>query len=142
VVVRIWDLRRLVLPIDYFITTPFQNWTRTSADILGSVFLHTDYSVPIPELRKELDRILANAPKWDGQVKVLQVTEARERTVELRILISAADAGTAWDLRCEVREKMIEFIRDRYPEALPRFRAELAWPAGSSGPGLLPAAGK
>jgi small-conductance mechanosensitive channel len=138
VVVRIWDLRRLVLPIDYFISKPFQNWTRTSADILGTVFLHMDYTVPLPELRKELDRILENSAKWDQKVKGIQVTEARERTLEVRVLVSAANASAAWDLRCEVREKMIEFIRENYPEALPRFRAEVVSPPGSGGPGLLP----
>jgi small-conductance mechanosensitive channel len=138
VVVRIWDLRRLVLPIDYFITKPFQNWTRTSADILGSIFLHVDYTVPIPALREELSRILEAAPKWDRKVNVLQVTEALERTLQLRILVSSKDAGTAWDLRCEVREKMIEFIRDQYPEALPRFRAEITTNSGGGDPGLLP----
>lgn len=138
VVVRIWDLRRLVLPIDYFITKPFQNWTRTSADILGSVFLQMDYSVPVGELRKELDRILEKSPKWDKKVKVLQVTEAKERTLELRALVGAADAGAAWELRCDVREKMIEFIRDNYPESLPRFRAEVSSPGEAGDPGLLP----
>lgn len=138
VIVRIWDLRRLVLPIDYFITQPFQNWTRTSADILGSVFLHVDYTVPISEMRGAMDRILEHAPKWDKKVKVLQVTDALERTLQLRILVSAADAGSAWDLRCQVREEMIEFIRDNYPEALPRFRAELSSPGSNDSPGLLP----
>jgi small-conductance mechanosensitive channel len=135
VVVRIWDLRRLVLPIDYFITTAFQNWTRTSADILGTVFLFVDYSVPLAALREEMDRIVEASAKWDRKVKVLQVTNVSERTVEVRILVSASNAGNAFDLRCEVREKMIEFIRDQYPEALPRFRAEISSP---SQPGLLP----
>lgn len=138
VVVRIWDLRRLVLPIDYFITKPFQNWTRTSADILGSVFLHVDYTVPVPALREELGRILEAAPKWDKKVNVLQVTDAQERTLQLRALMSAADAGAAWDLRCEVREKLIEFIRNNYPEALPRFRAEITPPPGGNDSGFLP----
>jgi len=138
VVVRIWDLRRLVLPIDYFITQPFQNWTRTSADILGSIFLHVDYTVPVPALREELSRILQAAPKWDKKVNLLQVTESLERTLQLRILVSAKDAGTAWDLRCEVREKMVEFIRKQYPEAWPRMRAELSPIPGGGDPGLLP----
>ncbi|MEX2382526.1 MAG: mechanosensitive ion channel family protein [Opitutales bacterium] len=125
VVVRIWDLRRLVLPITYFIEQPFQNWTRTSAEILGTVFFYADYTVPVAELRKELERILRESGKWDGKVQGLVVTDARERTIEIRALMSAADAGLAWDLRCEVREKMVQYIQENYPESLPRFRAEL-----------------
>jgi small-conductance mechanosensitive channel len=125
VVVRIWDLRRLVLPITYFIEQPFQNWTRVSADILGTVFLHVDYAVPLEEIRAELTRILRNSSRWDGKVNVLQVTEARERTLELRALVSAADASLAWDLRCEVREKLVEFIQRNHPASLPRVRARV-----------------
>ncbi|MCR9081360.1 MAG: mechanosensitive ion channel family protein [Cyclobacteriaceae bacterium] len=125
VVVRIWDQRRLVLPTTYFLEKPFQNWTRTSADIIGSVFLYTDYSVPFDALREELDRILENTPLWDKKVKVLQVTDAKERTVESRILVSAKNSPTAWDLRVHVREKMIEFLQKNYPAALPRSRVVL-----------------
>jgi small-conductance mechanosensitive channel len=125
VVVRIWDLRRLVLPISYFIEQPFQNWTRTSADILGTVFLYVDYTVPLQPLREELTRILSASPYWDGKVNVLQVTEAKEQTLELRALASAADASLAWDLRCEVREKLIHFLQTRYHGCLPRVRATL-----------------
>jgi small-conductance mechanosensitive channel len=130
VTVRIWDLRRLILPISYFIERPFQNWTRTSADILGTVFLHVDYTVPLQPLRDELDRILAASPLWDGKVKVLQVTDAKPQTLELRALASAADASAAWDLRCEIREKLIAFLQTHYPASLPRVRAELQ-PAGA-----------
>src|SRR5690606_27083997 len=122
VVVRIWDQRRLVLPTTYFLETPFQNWTRTSADIIGSVFLYTDYRVSFDALREELDRILENTPLWDKKVKVLQVTEAKERTVESRILVSAKNSPTAWDLRVHVREKMIEYIQKNYPDSLPKTR--------------------
>ena len=125
VVVRIWDLRRLVLPITYFIERPFQNWTRSSADILGTVFLHVDYDVPLDALRGELTRILSDSPSWDGKVNALQVTDAKERTLELRALMSAADASLAWDLRCEVREKLIRFVQNNYPASLPRVRASL-----------------
>ena len=125
VVVRIWDQRRLVLPITYFIEKPFQNWTRTSSEILGTVFLHVDYRAPLDALRKELDRILAESPHWDGRVKVLQVTDAKPQTLEIRALASAADASRAWDLRCEVREKLIRFLQEHYPDSLPRIRAEL-----------------
>ena len=125
VVVRIWDLRRLVLPIGYFIEKPFQNWTRVSADLLGTVIVYADYTIPVNELREEFHRILKDSNKWDGKVWGLQVTNATERTMELRALMSAADASAAWDLRCEVREKLIEFVQKNYPEALPKTRAEL-----------------
>ncbi len=126
VVVRIWDQRRLVLPTTYFLEKPFQNWTRTSADIIGSVFLYTDYTISFNALREELDRILASTPLWDKKVKVLQVTDSKELTVETRILVSAKNSPTAWDLRVHVREKMIEFIQKNYPDALPKSRLVLA----------------
>jgi small-conductance mechanosensitive channel len=123
VVVRIWDLRRLVVPINYFIEKPFQNWTRTSAEILGTVFLHVDYGVPVGAVREELTKILEASPNWDRKVNVLQVTDAKERTLELRALASSSDASKSWDLRCEMREKLVAFIQDRYPESLPKLRA-------------------
>lgn len=125
VVVKIWDLRRLVVPINYFIEKPFQNWTRTSADILGTVYIYVDYTVPVDAIREQLQKILNESEFWDKKVCVLQVTNATERTVELRVLMSAADASTAWSLRCQVREKLIDFIRENYPHALPKLRAEL-----------------
>lgn len=125
VVVRIWDQRRLIVPISYFIEKPFQNWTRVSADILGTVFIYTDYKVPFDELRKELTRLLENNDLWDKKVNVLQVTNATEKTVEIRALMSAGDSATAWDLRVHVREKLIEFLQKNYPESLPRSRVEL-----------------
>lgn len=125
VVVRIWDLRRLVLPITYFIEKPFQNWTRVTADILGTVFLYVDYSVPIQRIREELYRILKESQLWNGNVWGLQVTNATEQTIELRALMSAPDASIAWNLRCEVREKLIAYIQHNYPDGLPKLRAEL-----------------
>ncbi|HWG57834.1 MAG TPA: mechanosensitive ion channel domain-containing protein [Candidatus Acidoferrales bacterium] len=125
VVIRIWDLRRLIVPLSYFIENPFQNWTRQSADLLGSVEICTDYSVPVEELRQEFQRILKSTDKWKGQVAVLQVTDASERTVKIRALMDARDGGTAWDLRCYVREKLIQFLQQKYPHALPRLRAEV-----------------
>ncbi|MDP5169405.1 MAG: mechanosensitive ion channel family protein [Bacteroidia bacterium] len=122
VVVRLWDKRRLVLPTNYFIEKPFQNWTRTSSDIVGSVFLYVDYRMPMDPLREELDRLLDESPLWDRKAKVLQVTDAKESTVEIRILVSAQNSPTAWDLRVHVREKMIEFIQQNYPDYLPRTR--------------------
>lgn len=123
--VRIWDLRRLVLPISYFIEKPFQNWTRTSADILGSVFVYVDYTTPVGEVRAELGRILKESPYWDKKVNVLQVTNTTDRSVELRALMSAADSPTAWNLRCEVREKLLDFLQKKYPQSLPRVRVDL-----------------
>jgi small-conductance mechanosensitive channel len=128
VVVRIWDLRRLVLPITYFIEKPFQNWTRTESNILGTVFLQVDYTVPLEALRVELTRILDASPRWDRRVNGLQVTEARERTLEIRALMSAADASLAWDLRCEVREKLVDFLQRNYPGSLPKLRGSLDSP--------------
>ena len=122
VVVRIWDLRRLILPITYFIEKPFQNWTRSSADILATVFLYVDHTVPLDQLRTELTRILEASQYWDRKVNVLQVTDTTEHTVQIRALGSAADASQAWNLRCEVREKLIRFLQENYPESLPRLR--------------------
>ncbi len=125
VVVRIWDLRRLVVPISYFVEKPFQNWTRVSADILGSVYIYADYTVPVEEMRLELTRILEESPHWDKKVDVLQVTNATAQTVEIRALMSASDSPTAWKLRCEVREKLLGFLQKRFPGCLPRTRVEL-----------------
>lgn len=123
VVVRIWDRRRLVVPITYFIEQPFQNWTRSSAEILGTVFLHVDYTVPVEAVRAELTRILAASSYWDGKVNVLQVTDVKEHTLQIRALASASDASRAWDLRCEIRERLVEFLQRQFPGCLPRLRA-------------------
>ena len=125
VVVRIWDLRRLILPISYFIEKPFQNWTRVSADILGTVFIYVDYTVPVDAIREELTRILNNSSNWDKKANSVQITNSSEKTVEVRALMSAADASLAWDLRCEVREGLITFLQKNYPDSLPRARVEL-----------------
>ncbi|MDD5771330.1 MAG: mechanosensitive ion channel [Candidatus Omnitrophica bacterium] len=124
VVVRIWDLRRMVVPISYFLEKPFQNWTRTSADLMGTVFIYSDYTLPVGEVRSELTRLLQNNPKWDKKVNVLQVSNATDRTIELRALMSAADSPTLWDLRCEVRESLLEFMQRRFPDSLPKVRIE------------------
>lgn len=134
VVVRIWDLRRLIVPINYFIEKPFQNWTRVSADLLGSVFLHVDYTVPLRALRAELDRLLAGSKLWDGKVKVIQVTDVKPTTMEVRVLVSAADAASAWDLRCELREQLIDFVQRHYPQSLPRTRVELGGTPAAASP--------
>ena len=124
VVVRIWDLRRLILPISYFIKTPFQNWTRHSADLLAYIYLSLDYRTPIEPLRQEFKRVLEASPRWDKKVCVLQVTDATEHTIQLRALASAPDSSLAWDLKCEIREKLIDFVQRNYPQMLPRERAE------------------
>lgn len=125
VVVRIWDKRRLVIPSTYFLDKPFENWTRNSADILGTVFIYTDYTMPIEPLRAELTRILESTSHWDRKVNVLQITNARENTLEIRALMSAATSPLAWELRVYVREKLIGFIQKEYPECLPRTRVQI-----------------
>ncbi|MDK3022342.1 mechanosensitive ion channel [Cupriavidus taiwanensis] len=124
VVLRIWDERRLIIPLQYFIEKPFQNWTRSSAQLLGSVFFHVDYGMPLAPLRKELERIVHAAPEWDRRFFNLVVTDATERTMQLRVLCTAASSGLAWDLRCVVREGLIDFMQREYPQFLPRLRIE------------------
>jgi small-conductance mechanosensitive channel len=126
VVVRVWDLRRLVVPLSYFIEKPFQNWTRTKADILGTVFLYVDYGVPVQRVREELHRILKMNDLWDGEVWGLQVTNATDQAIELRALMGARNSEDAWNLRCHVREQLIDFLHREYPGSLPRLRAELS----------------
>lgn len=125
VVVRIWDLRRLVVPLSYFMEKPFQNWTRKSASILGTVFLYADYTIDVEAVRKELTNILEHHEKWDKKVNVLQVTNATDKTVELRALMSAINSPTAWELRCDVREKLLSFLQQNYPNSLPKVRLEM-----------------
>jgi len=122
VVVRIWDKRRLIVPSTYFMEKTFQNWTRTTAEILGTVFIYTDYTIPFDSIRKELTRLLEGNSNWDGKVNVLQVTNAKEDVIELRALISAESSPKAWDLRVYVREKLIDYIQREHPQCLPRTR--------------------
>jgi small-conductance mechanosensitive channel len=134
VVVRVWDLRRLVLPISYFIENPFENWTRQNADILGWVHLEVDYRAPVEQIRQQLHRILRESADWDGNTWNLQVTSLGTETVQLRALMSARDSSAAWNLECEVREKLIAFLQAEHPEALPRLRMEPS-PAPAAGAG-------
>lgn len=134
VVIKIWDQRRLIVPLSKFIEESFQNWTRRRADIIGSVVLFVDYTCPVDEMRAELDRIVDGHPKWDGRVKVLQVIDATERTMQLRALVSAGDSPSAWDLRCDVRERLIAWLQRERPESLPRIRE-------MHHPGVRPSAG-
>jgi small-conductance mechanosensitive channel len=125
VVVRIWDLRRLILPLSYFIEHPFQNWTRESAELIGTVMLYVDYTVPVATVRSKAEEIARASPLWNGQVFNCAVTDLKERTMEIRILIDASDSGRAFDLRCEMREKLMAFLQQDFPQALPRIRTEL-----------------
>ncbi len=122
VVVHIWDDRRLVVPLSYFIEKPFQNWTRTSAGLLGSVFVWVDYSFPVEEGRKFLKQAIETNPLWDKRFWNLAVTDATDRTMQLRVLATAEDSSKSWDLRCDIREKFIAYIQKSYPESLPLLR--------------------
>ncbi|MCK1669547.1 mechanosensitive ion channel family protein [Bradyrhizobium sp. 153] len=125
VVIRLWDWRRMVVPLSYFIEKPFQNWTRDTASLIGVVGLHVDYRADVARIRHWLEEAVKQSKLWDGAVVNLQVIDADSRTIELRALVSARNAPQSWDLRCEVREKLVAFIRDEMPEALPRERAIL-----------------
>lgn len=126
VVIRIWDLRRLVIPINYLLDRPIQNWTRNSSDILGTVYIYTDYRFPVDVLREELKRIVDSTDLWDGKVQLIQVTDCKQETMELRALCSAKSAPIAWDLRCLVRERLIAFLQQyEHGRFLPRTRVEL-----------------
>ncbi|MFV2113022.1 mechanosensitive ion channel family protein [Micromonospora sp. LOL_025] len=125
VVVQIWDDRRLILPTSYFTSKPFQNWTRTEAAVLGTAEFDVDWAIPVQAMREELRRLVEGTDLWDGRVCVLQVTDATGGTVKVRALVSAADAGSLWDLRCLVREHLVAWIRDHRPTAMPRMRTEI-----------------
>ncbi len=124
VVVRLWDLRRMIVPLAYFMEKPFQNWTREGSAIIGSVLLYLDYTAPIEAIRAKAEAIVAASRLWDRKVVNTQVTDTRERVIEVRVLVSAANASAAFDLRCEVREKLIEFLHGEHPGSLPRSRNE------------------
>jgi small-conductance mechanosensitive channel len=125
IVMRIWDLRSLVLPLSYFIEKPFENWTKTGSALMGTVMVYADYSVPVEAVRDELKKLLDSSHLWDRHSWSLQVTGTSERTVELRALMSAADSGALWDLRCLVREQLVAFLQAHHPQALPKTRAEV-----------------
>ena len=134
VVVRLWDLRRLIVPLTYFIEKPFQNWTRESTRRIGAMSLHVDYAAPVERIRAKAVEIVQASPLWDGQDLKLQVTEAHERTIELRVIASARTSGDAYDLACELREKLITFLQSELPSALPRVRQQaLSGPPSASG---------
>lgn len=129
VVVRIWDLRRLILPLSYFIEQPFQNWTREGASLIGAVVIYLDYTVPVAAVRAKVEEIVRASPLWDGNAVGLQVTDFRERVMEVRILAGARNSGDAFNLRCIVREKLVAYLLEAYPDCLPRTRAEVSAPA-------------
>jgi small-conductance mechanosensitive channel len=137
IVVHIWDDRRLVLPLSYFIEKPFQNWTRTSAAITGSVFVWVDYSFPVEQGRQALKAIIESNPLWDKRFWNLQVSDASEKTIQLRILATSSDSSRSWDLRCAIREQFIAYVQSNHPDALPHFRAEVL-EHGRGEPGVAP----
>jgi small-conductance mechanosensitive channel len=122
VVVKLWDLRRMIVPLTYFIEKPFQNWTRENSSLIGNVIIYLDYGAPVGLIREKFAAILKESHRWDGQVSAVQVTDFKEGTMELRLLMSARSSGQTFDLRCEVREKLIDFLQREHPEALPRSR--------------------
>jgi small-conductance mechanosensitive channel len=124
IVVRLWDWRRQIVPLSYLFQNPFTNWTRSSSSIIGTVFVYADYTLPMEPVRARASEIVKASPLWDGQVVNVQVSDAREHVMEVRVLASASDSSRAWDLRCEIREKLIAFIRETFPESLPRVRRE------------------
>lgn len=124
VVLRIWDDRRLIIPLQWFIENPFQNWTRNSADLLGTVFFYVDFTMPLAPLRAELERIVPTFPEWDGRLILMQVTDTSENTMQLRVLVTAQSSSLAFDLRCKVREGMIDFMQREFPHHLSRQRVE------------------
>ncbi|WP_312144886.1 mechanosensitive ion channel family protein [Brevundimonas sp.] len=138
VVVKLWDWRRMILPLTYFIQKPFQNWTRDNASLIGVAFLYVDYEAPIDRLRVRLEAIAHASPLWDGDVVSLQVTDITDRVAQVRCLTSAKNASIAFDLRCEVREKMLAFMRDECPQALPRDRFDLNRIDDQRGPSISP----
>lgn len=133
VIVRTWDERRLVLPLQWFIDHPFQNWTRHSSHLIGSVFWWVDYRMPLQPIRDEIKRVCEAAPEWDGRLAMLQVTDSNERAIQLRALVTAPDAPQTWDLRCRVREAVIDMIQRDYPAYLPRLRTEMQTAAAAAG---------
>ncbi|MEO6018082.1 MAG: mechanosensitive ion channel domain-containing protein [Polaromonas sp.] len=137
VVLKIWDERRLIIPLQWFIENPFQNWTRTSAKIIGTVFVWVDYRMPLQPLRDAAQRACESAPEWDKRLCLLQVVEAGEKSVQLRVLVTSADSSRNWDLRCKVREAMVDFMQREYPQHLPLMRAELG-PESPGAPGGPP----
>lgn len=146
VVIKIWDQRRLVVPLSYFIEKPFQNWTRSSAESMGAIFLYADYTLPVEEIRQEARRLVESHPNWDRKFWNLQVTDASERAMQLRVLVTASDSGKAWDMRCTIREQLIAFLQSRHARNLPKVRLEMdgpsPWPGAPGQQALSASAGQ
>lgn len=140
VVLKLWDERRMIVPLGWFTEHPFQNWTRRSSSLLGSVMLWVDYALPVDALRAEAKRRCEASPLWDKRVCSVAVTDTTERAMQVRVLVSAANAGHNFDLRCELREKLIAFVQREFPQTLPRLRAEVEGlpPALSQRPSASP----
>jgi small-conductance mechanosensitive channel len=130
VVMKLWDWRRYIVPLSYFFDNPFENWTRVSANLIGTVFVYADYTIPVQKVRDKLDEIAKQSKLWDGQVVNLQVSDAKDNVIELRALVSAKTSPMVWDLRCEVREKLITFLQQEFPGSLPRQRGDISFPNG------------
>lgn len=128
VVIRLWDWRRLILPLSYFMEKPFQNWTRDDAALIGTVMIYLDYATPIAAVRRKVEEIATASRLWDRRVVNVQITDFKQSTMEVRILVSAGTSPKAFDLRCEVREQLVAFLQQDYPHALPRIRAEQLQP--------------
>lgn len=125
VVLRVWDLRRLVVPLQWFIENPFQNWSRNTSELLGAVFIWVDYTMPVEPLRQEFTRLLNESGLWDGELSSVQVTDSSDQAIQVRFLMSAANSSKNWDLRCAIREGLVTFIQEHYPAQLPRLRARM-----------------
>jgi small-conductance mechanosensitive channel len=136
-VVQLWDLRRLIVPLTYFIEKPFQNWTRESTNLFGTVMLYLDYTAPVDQVRAKVEEIVKGSNLWDGKVVGLQVTDMKENTIELRVVVSGRSSGDTFDLRCEIREKLIGFLQRELPAALPRRRYEVAVSEAKALPGAV-----
>ena len=130
-VIKIWDWRRLVVPLSYFIEQPFQNWTRDSSSLIGGVLLYLDHCADIKRLRAKTEEVCRNSALWDGNVCHVQVNDFRERVMEVRVLASARNAPRTYDLRCEIREELITWIQQEMPEALPRTRETVSVDGGN-----------
>src|SRR6185312_4534744 len=141
VVLRLWDLRRMIVPLTYFIEKPFQNWTRESSTLIGTVLMQVDYRAPVGVIRKKAEEIVRASNRWDGRVFNVSLTDFKHDTMEVRILASAGDAGKVFDLRCEIREKLIDFLQREHPEVLPRQRTELAMDREAPGSSVTVTAG-
>ena len=135
VVLRLWDLRRMIVPLTYFIEKPFQNWSRESTSLIGTVLLKVDYTTPVDRVRAKAEEIVKASPLWDGGLIKLQVTDADAMTMELRVIVTARSSGDAFDLRCELREKLIAYLQAEFPLALPHRRQEaIVAPAAPAAP--------